>query len=214
MKRQACSPVSNLPKKKDFKTSDHVGNKSKNLFSSFKCHIFPANFGSGRKKLFENIVLKHGGQLVSVGPSHIIVEDSVTVENVKKQFENTNMLESNGVDVVKCSWISACVKHQKLVEMETHLLYQFPANTKPAINPDHLLEKSECYDGTSFVSSNFDNNSEISKNYLQNTTDPTDSEKKLINDNYSNDFGTSTSKPINVDSSDNTSLTIGKLQVL
>ncbi|XP_047738993.1 DNA polymerase lambda [Hyalella azteca] len=100
-------------------------NEFEDLFlSRITCHILPASFGLKRMDIFKKQIEKYGGKLmpdVNSSVTHIIVEDSIGKPNLEKLIDIHAIGSSI---VVKCSWLSECLKSKSLIDEADHIVYK------------------------------------------------------------------------------------------
>lgn len=93
------------------------------IFQSYVIHILPACFGHGRLKVFKTQVENNGGVLCqsidNKSLSHIIVEEGVSIEKILKLISKDVL---NNVPVVKCTWLSNCLKHKRIVDVSEFIV--------------------------------------------------------------------------------------------
>jgi len=90
------------------------------IFKSCKIYLLNAHFGSKRLKIFENLVLNNGGELVNTLdlknlPSQIVIEDSILYDNVSSLISKEFI---DSVPLVRCKWLSESVKAERLCDLE------------------------------------------------------------------------------------------------
>ena len=101
------------------------------FFSGLQFFILPAHFAKGRLNIFIKQIARFGGTTVpsnSSNISFIIVEETVDNDKVKKLID---FLLYSKIPVVKCAWLSKCIKERKLVEVDQFLVIKPLANSVP-----------------------------------------------------------------------------------
>ncbi|KAF2365000.1 DNA polymerase beta palm domain [Trinorchestia longiramus] len=135
------------------KLVENAPNQDISFLSSVRCYIVPACFGLKRLEIFKRQIEKYGGSViksldVTLALTHIIVEDSVDREKVEKLIDFKELCSTA---VVKCSWISECLKNKSLLDESDHLIYRRledkPKDTKlddrAIVSRDHISASCE-----------------------------------------------------------------------
>ncbi|KAK3511074.1 hypothetical protein QTP70_030108 [Hemibagrus guttatus] len=95
-----------------------------NIFQGVCIHIIPAGIGNARCDIFQQQIVQNGGQVeAAYGPSctHVVVDESVDRERALRLLKMETFPPA--VQLVKCTWLSACISEKKLVSTEDYRLH-------------------------------------------------------------------------------------------
>ncbi|XP_060716803.1 DNA polymerase lambda isoform X3 [Tachysurus vachellii] len=94
-----------------------------NIFQGVCIHIVPVGIGNARHDIFQQQIVQNGGQVeAAYGPSctHVVVDESVDRERASRLLKMETFPPA--VQLVKCTWLSACITEKKLVSTEDYRL--------------------------------------------------------------------------------------------
>lgn len=94
-----------------------------NVFQGVCIHIVPAGIGNARCDIFQQQIMQNGGQVeAAYGPSctHVVVDESVDRERALRLLKMETFPPA--VQMVKCTWLSACISERKLLSTEDYRL--------------------------------------------------------------------------------------------
>ncbi|XP_027035069.1 DNA polymerase lambda isoform X1 [Tachysurus fulvidraco] len=94
-----------------------------NIFQGVCIHIVPVGIGNARRDIFQQQIVQNGGQVeAAYGPSctHVVVDESVDRERASRLLKMETFPPA--VQLVKCTWLSACITEKKLVSTEDYSL--------------------------------------------------------------------------------------------
>lgn len=145
LKRSVESKANNPVKRCKYVEKGTNAIESSSIFNSTICHILSAHFGLGRLRLFKNHIVKNGGQLVEnithqSKLTHIIVEETVPFEKVSRLVGEDHLQDAT---VVKCTWISACIKSRCCIDMVPYRLEQKGVAQTKIYHTDVVPENKE-----------------------------------------------------------------------
>ncbi|KAB5523548.1 hypothetical protein PHYPO_G00153790 [Pangasianodon hypophthalmus] len=105
-----------------------------NVFQGVCVHIVPAGIGNARCDIFQQQIVQNGGQVeAAYGPSctHVVVDESVDRERALRLLKMETLPPA--VQLVKCTWLSACISEKKFLSTEDYRLH--PCNRSPQDAP-------------------------------------------------------------------------------
>ncbi|XP_047007136.2 DNA polymerase lambda isoform X2 [Ictalurus punctatus] len=111
-----------------------------NIFQGVCVHIVPAGIGNARCDIFQQQIVQNGGQVeAAYGPSctHVVVDESVDRERASRLLKMETFPPA--VQLVKCTWLSACISEKKLLSTKDYRLH--PCNRPqdaPAEEPKQI----------------------------------------------------------------------------
>ncbi|XP_056626806.1 DNA polymerase lambda isoform X2 [Triplophysa dalaica] len=97
--------------------------KADTVFKGVTVYILPAGIGKARCEIFHRQIIQNGGNSRSVFSlvcTHVVVDDSVNCERALRLL-NVEILPP-GVQLVKCTWLSACINEKRLLGSEDYSL--------------------------------------------------------------------------------------------
>ncbi|XP_063056233.1 DNA polymerase lambda isoform X2 [Engraulis encrasicolus] len=106
------------------------------VFQGVSVHILPAGIGKARCDIFQRQVTQNGGKMESAlgpGVTHVVVEDTMDRERALRLLKVDTLPSS--AQLVKCSWLSACISEKRLLDTTGHSLL-LPERNKPVNNTD------------------------------------------------------------------------------
>uniref|UniRef100_A0A2P2I6T7 DNA polymerase n=1 Tax=Hirondellea gigas TaxID=1518452 RepID=A0A2P2I6T7_9CRUS len=118
-------------------------NEEHQFLSSLRCHVLPAHFGKGRHGIFKKQIEKYGGHISeTLNPevSHVIVEETVDINKVAK-LVNKEVLKNSVI--VKCTWISSCIKEKRIVDCKDLILNNASKEISPSVSSHSNLFVSD-----------------------------------------------------------------------
>ncbi|XP_065121496.1 DNA polymerase lambda isoform X1 [Paramisgurnus dabryanus] len=107
------------------------------IFKGATVYIVPAGIGKTRCDIFHRQIIQNGGQSVSIfSPSctHVVVDDSVDCKRALRLLKVEKMPPD--VQLVKCTWLSACISEKRLLESEDYSLLLKSLPTAPALESE------------------------------------------------------------------------------
>nr|XP_055060943.1 DNA polymerase lambda isoform X2 [Misgurnus anguillicaudatus] len=107
------------------------------IFKGATVHIVPAGIGKTRCDIFHRQIIQNGGQSVAIfSPSctHVVVDDSVDCKRALRLLKVEKLPPD--VQLVKCSWLSACISEKRLLESEDYSLLLKSLPTAPALESE------------------------------------------------------------------------------
>ncbi|XP_049267881.1 DNA polymerase lambda isoform X2 [Rhipicephalus sanguineus] len=126
------------------------------MFSGTRIFIVPTGIGGPRVKLYKSKVAEHGATVVGDEKlaTHIVVAESFDGDRISKILDTENLPIS--VKIVKCTWLSECLKNSSLIQTTTYELPWKPSpsasttcsdnNIAPSKRAKLLLEHADCID--------------------------------------------------------------------
>lgn len=123
MKRAANTNISPASKFCRY-TGTGTPHSDKQIFEALTCYVLPSSFGLGRLKIFTTQIQNYGGKVIEslngdIFPTHIIVEDSIKTDKVSKLIKDKYL---NDAYVVRCTWVSNCVKSKQCLDISQYTL--------------------------------------------------------------------------------------------
>ncbi|KAF7689444.1 DNA polymerase lambda [Silurus meridionalis] len=112
-----------------------------NVFQGVCVHIVPAGIGNARCDIFQQQIVQNGGQVeAAYGPrcTHVVVDESVDRERASRLLKTETFPPT--VQLVKCTWLSACISEKILLSTDDYRLYPCdrPEDT-PAEGPKQIV---------------------------------------------------------------------------
>ncbi|XP_072513756.1 DNA polymerase lambda [Salminus brasiliensis] len=112
-----------------------------NVFQAVFVHIVPAGIGKARCDIFRQQIIQNGGKVeAACSPSctHVVVDESVDKKRALRLLRIETLPPA--VELVKCTWLSACISEKRLVSTEEYSLLppdspQPVSNDKPKESP-------------------------------------------------------------------------------
>lgn len=97
------------------------------MFSGARIFIVPTGIGGPRVKLYKSKAAEHGATVVSDEKlaTHVVVGESLDGDRISKIVDTANLRTS--VKIVKCTWLSECLKSRSLLETTTYELHCTPS---------------------------------------------------------------------------------------
>ncbi|KAF5909289.1 DNA polymerase lambda, partial [Clarias magur] len=95
-----------------------------NIFQGVCIHIVPAGIGNARCDIFKQQIVQNGGQVeAAYGPgcTHVVMDESVDRERASRLLKMETFPPA--VQLVKCTWLSACISEKKLLSTEDYRLH-------------------------------------------------------------------------------------------
>ncbi|KAI7810684.1 DNA polymerase lambda [Triplophysa rosa] len=93
------------------------------VFKGVTVYIVPAGIGKARCEIFHRQITQNGGQSMSIfslNCTHVVVDDSVNGERALRLLKVERL--PPGVQLVKCTWLSACINEKRLLGSEDYSL--------------------------------------------------------------------------------------------
>ncbi|XP_051558720.1 DNA polymerase lambda isoform X2 [Myxocyprinus asiaticus] len=93
------------------------------VFQGVTVYIVPAGIGKARCDIFHRQITQNGGQLLTAfSPSctHVVVDDSVDCQRALRLLKVERL--PSAVQLVKCTWLSACISEKRLLDSEDYSL--------------------------------------------------------------------------------------------
>ncbi|KAA0722256.1 DNA polymerase lambda [Triplophysa tibetana] len=97
--------------------------KSDTVFKGVTVYILPAGIGKARCEIFHRQIIQNGGNSTSIFSlicTHVVVDDSVNCERALRLLKFERL--PPGVQLVKCTWLSACINEKRLLGSEDYNL--------------------------------------------------------------------------------------------
>ncbi|TSK17976.1 DNA polymerase lambda [Bagarius yarrelli] len=95
-----------------------------NVFQGVRVHVVPAGIGNARCDIFRQQIVQNGGQVeAAYSPSctHVVVDESVDRERASRLLKTETFPPA--LQLVKCTWLSACISEKELVSTEEYRLH-------------------------------------------------------------------------------------------
>ncbi|XP_018420533.1 PREDICTED: DNA polymerase lambda [Nanorana parkeri] len=93
-------------------------------FSGVSAYILQAGIGQARSGIFQKQIIQNGGQVFpqfSPEVTHIIVDDGMDSGRAFRLMKLSKL--PTGVQLVKCSWLSLCIKEKKVVNTAGYSIF-------------------------------------------------------------------------------------------
>lgn len=95
-----------------------------NVFQGVYIHIVPTGIGNARCDIFQQQIVQNGGQVeaaYSPACTHVVVDESVDRERALRLLKMETFPPA--VQLVKCTWLSACISEKQLLSTEDYRLH-------------------------------------------------------------------------------------------
>ncbi|XP_074518429.1 DNA polymerase lambda [Halichoeres trimaculatus] len=92
-------------------------------FNGVTVYILSAGIGNARCQIFQKQIQQNGGQTESSlcsGTTHVVVNDDMDRDRALRLLKVDSM--PSGVQLVKCSWLSACISEKQLLDVGSYSL--------------------------------------------------------------------------------------------
>lgn len=126
--------VKAFPKVKRFRESDDSTEDAKKIkadidvqgkcFSGVHAHVLPAGIGQARSGIFQKQIVQNGGRVYGQfcpEVTHIIVDEGMDCDRAFRLLKLQKL--PPGVQLVKCSWLSLCIKEKKIVSTAGYSIF-------------------------------------------------------------------------------------------
>ncbi|XP_066457048.1 DNA polymerase lambda [Eleutherodactylus coqui] len=93
-------------------------------FAGVHAHVLPAGIGQARSGIFQKQIIQNGGQVSSQfcpEVTHIIVDEGMDCDRAFRLLKLQKL--PAGVQLVKCSWLSLCIKEKKVVDTAGYSIF-------------------------------------------------------------------------------------------
>ncbi|KAL3198272.1 hypothetical protein MRX96_044432 [Rhipicephalus microplus] len=120
------------------------------MFSGARIFIVPTGIGGPRVRLYKSKVVELGATVVGdeKQATHIVVSESLERDRFSKILDPENL--PTAAKIVKCTWLSECLKNSSLMQTTTH---ELPWKSSPSTCSDSSvsskrakLELADCVD--------------------------------------------------------------------
>ncbi|KAG7281976.1 hypothetical protein CRUP_003034 [Coryphaenoides rupestris] len=120
VKRSRAQEEKDAPPLKRGSSGDAV---SGDIFIGVTAYILPAGIGNARCQIFQKQIHQNGGKTENALGStvtHVVVDDNMARDRALRLLKMDRLPPT--VDVVKCSWLSACIAAKRLLDADCYRL--------------------------------------------------------------------------------------------